>query len=359
MSSRLLQITLPFLLLLVGCARDLTVRSAPINILLITVDTLRPDRLGCYGYARAQTPHIDRLAENGILFSAAFVPVPRTSQTIASLFTGLPPARHGVRGLGEMLPADAITYAEIFRDTGYFTGASVSNFVLTGKGFGQGFGRFVQHPGTGEKSRARHVTDDAVNLLLDSGERPFFLWVHYLDPHWPYSPPDPWADRFIGSPRMDVPRPFEEFYEGLVSKGSILFQNSMSEEMRRVASALYDGEVAYTDHEIGRLLGALDSLGLAENTVIAFTSDHGESMGKTVTTMDTVRCFTMSLFACLSFSRCPMPTCGRVPGRRPGSFESTIFYRHSQTMPASAGPVVLVRARSPGSRETVRRAAGC
>ena len=100
------------------------------NVLLITIDTLRPDRLGCYGYERALTPNIDRLASQGVLFSGVYAPVPRTSQSVASILTGLPPSGHGVRGHGEILEESVVTFPEIFRDAGYGVAASVTNYIL-------------------------------------------------------------------------------------------------------------------------------------------------------------------------------------------------------------------------------------
>ncbi len=253
-----------------------------LNVLFITVDTLRADRLGCYGCPEALTPAADRLAMNGTIFTNAIAPVPRTSPSVASLLTGLPPSGSGVRGHGELLGEPVETYPEIFRKQGYRAAAVVTNYMLKGKGFGQGFEPFIHTLSSRSGSRAEGVTDLAIDLLdtmAATPDSPFFLWVHYLDPHWPYDPPPYFADRFIGKPRKETRDPFVRYHRGKVTKGEILFQNEMSDERRRLAGALYDGEIAYADRHVARLLDRVAHLGLEEETIIVFTSDHGESMG--------------------------------------------------------------------------------
>ncbi len=202
------------------------------NLLLVTLDTTRADHLGCYGDAEASTPTLDRLAAEGLRLADAVTPVPMTLPAHASLLTGLTPPAHGVRvNGGHGLAAGRTTLAEVLGEAGYRTAAFVSSFVLDPRfGLGQGFetydarleaSRAAAFDGQSERS-AGAVTDAALAWLDASRDdaRPFFLWVHYYDPHDPYAPPEPWASRFPGRP--------------------------------------YDGEISYVDAELGRLLAALE-----------------------------------------------------------------------------------------------------
>lgn len=254
-------------------------RPAPAgpSLLLISVDTLRADRLGCYGHAAARTPNVDGLADAGRLWETVIATAPITLPSMSTLMTGLDPQQHGVRYNGFFsLRRDALTLGELLADRGYDTAAVVGNFVLT-KPFriDQGFAHFddrmtqpMRHgddvddgnggdegaggdradaPGradtwwnrqllTGNGQRlADEVTDAAVAWLEGAGDRPFFLWVHYMDPHMPYDPPEGFTD--LADP--------------------------------------YDGEVAFTDAQIGRLLAALERTA-PPDTVVAFVADHGE-----------------------------------------------------------------------------------
>ncbi|HSL83001.1 MAG TPA: sulfatase-like hydrolase/transferase, partial [Thermoanaerobaculia bacterium] len=231
------------------------------NLLLVTLDTTRADRLGAYGYAGAETPALDRLAARGLRFEDAVSPVPMTLPAHATLMTGLDPPGHGLRVNGEAaLAAERTTLAEVLRGAGYETAAFVSSFVLDRRfGLDQGFdvydarleatraAAFGPPFGSTERS-AGAVTDAAVAWLRGrqgegaGGERPFFLWIHYFDPHDPYEPPEPFAGRFRDRP--------------------------------------YDGEIAYVDRELGRLLAVLEAEGVAADTVVVVAGDHGESLGE-------------------------------------------------------------------------------
>src|SRR5574341_100625 len=184
---------LPFLLatVLALCACG-PAPSRP-NVLLITIDTLRADRLGCYGYSRGTSPHIDRLAERGALFERAYTTLPRTTQSIATLLTGRYPKSHGARGLFSTLSPVNRTIAEILKDQGYETAAFVSNlFLRPGQGFEQGFDLYQNPQERWDGNSAGQVSAEALTWLKGRpGDRPFFLWVHYLDPHWTYRPMPP------------------------------------------------------------------------------------------------------------------------------------------------------------------------
>jgi choline-sulfatase len=240
-------------------------RSAPPparrpSLLLVTIDTLRADHSSAYGYARDTTPVLSRLAREGALVEQAYAPTATTAPSHASLLTSLYPLSHGVLRNMRPLAASHVTLAERLQAAGYATGAVVSSLVLTRRwGFAQGFSFFHDElrgrdaggghtPGTPARDRrADATTDIALEWLAERDRRaPFFLWVHYFDPHAPYAPP----------------APFDTMFEP--AEGGAL--------AKQVAA--YDGEVAFVDHELGRLLGAVDP----ERTLVVATSDHGEGL---------------------------------------------------------------------------------
>lgn len=222
------------------------------NVLLISIDTLRADHLGCYGYQQIRTPVIDRLAADGVRFACAISPVPLTLPSHTTMLTGLNPPRHGVRDNGEfMLAAEFTTLAEVLSANGYQTGAAVSAFVLDGRfGLAQGFAFYGDDLTQGDRParggfrerRADLTNQVAIPWLRKNAGRRFFLFVHYFDPHWPYTPPSPYSEEYK-------------------TRG-------------------YDGEIAYVDEQLGHLLAALDETGVRDRTLIIVTSDHGESLGE-------------------------------------------------------------------------------
>lgn len=245
-------------------------RLPGVNILLVTIDTMRADRLGCYGHAVARTPNLDRLAAAGVQFENAFASVPLTLPSHASFLTGLHPSRHGVHDNGSYrLPEERKTLAERLSDAGYRTAAFVASFQLDRKyGLAQGFEeyddrmpaefrihdeRIAAGPAAEElrrsasERRADEVTTLAEGWLARADQKPFFLWLHYFDPHEIYDPPPPF-DR-IG-------------------------------RARTAAAAAYDGEIAYLDRELGRLIAYLYDMHIYDRTVIILSADHGEGLGQ-------------------------------------------------------------------------------
>ncbi|MGH0031667.1 MAG: sulfatase family protein [Myxococcota bacterium] len=235
--------------------------EAPVrpNLLLVTLDTLRADRTSAYGYARDTTPRLRRLAEQGTRFAAAWAPAPITAPTHATLFTGLHPPGHGLVRNGLVLGDEHATLAETLAAAGYRTGAIVSSFAVTAKfGFGQGFADYQQdfdpagssivwpewqghRVEEGFDRTARPTTDRALAWLASARkDEPFFLWVHYFDPHAPYV----------------APRRFRRF--------------------GTTPSDLYDAEVLYTDFHLARLLNALATR--AADTLVVVVGDHGEGL---------------------------------------------------------------------------------
>src|SRR5262245_26979717 len=225
--------------------------AAP-NLLLVTIDTLRADHLRCYGDAAIETPSMDRLAREGVLLEDAVVQVPQTRPSHASIMTGRYPYEHGVRDNFSQPPrADLPTLATLLKASGFDTAAFIGGFPLTrDAGLNRGFDVYDDHlaggpEGSGQalaERRASRVVDSALAWLGRPRARRFFAWVHLYDPHAPYRPP----------------APFDKTY----------------------SSRPYDGEIAYADQQLGRLLEALDRDGRARNTIVLVTSDHGEGLGE-------------------------------------------------------------------------------
>ncbi|MBI1785400.1 sulfatase-like hydrolase/transferase [Candidatus Sumerlaeota bacterium] len=219
------------------------------NVVLITLDTTRPDHLGCYGAANARTPNIDALAARGVLFRNAFCQVPMTLPSHTSILTGLYPHHHGVRLNGPYRLADNIpTLAEILKTNGYTTAAFVSAFVLDSQfGLDRGFDVYddaITRRAEGDAERRGGETEALAERWLAHvhGGPPFFLWLHLFDPHMPYDPPPPYAEQFKDDP--------------------------------------YDGEIAYADECVGKIVAALKQDGVEDSTMIVFTADHGEGLGE-------------------------------------------------------------------------------
>lgn len=250
------------------------------NVLLIVVDTLRADKLGCYGSELGATPHIDRLAAEAVTFRRCYAHAPWTLPSFASMLTSLYPPQHGAGGhLPQFrgLPDSVRTAAECFRDGGYAT-ASVINVEFLTEPFGmtQGFDH-VDHqayPNNIEVRSATETTNAAVTWLRRPRQGPFFLMVHYFDPHLVYSPPAAYRRRFAGPRDRKSADWVFGTREQIIKyrRGSVQFDDATIQR----AEKLYNGEVAYTDSEVGRLLDTLDELELAESTIVVFTADHGE-----------------------------------------------------------------------------------
>jgi arylsulfatase A-like enzyme len=239
------------------------------NLLIVTIDTLRPDRMSAYGYERDTSPRLAAFAAEGVRFALAYAPMSATLPSHTTLFTGQYPITHGVVKNGTPLPGENETLAEMLRGRGYQTAAFVSSFVLDRRfGLEQGFDRYDDDFSGADPSmgiprwegheveifdrRAEHTTRHAVGWLEAQAAReaPFFLFVHYFDPHAPYAPPGEAALRF---------------HEAGVGH-------------KTGQKNLYDAEIAYVDAHVGALLDAMDRLALAERTLVLITSDHGEGL---------------------------------------------------------------------------------
>src|SRR5690349_2435783 len=232
--------------------------SAPerLNVLLVTIDTLRADHVGCYGYKAASTPVIDGVAKRGVRFETAVAHVPLTGPSHASILTGQLPLGHGFRNnSGFTLSAQVKTAAEDFKKDGYRTAAFVSGFPLDRRfGFDRGFETYDDHlPRGNDRRRTPYVerladatTDAVLRWLAASNTGPaaprWFLWVHYYDPHAPYEPPAELAEQYRHAP--------------------------------------YDGEIAFVDRQLARVISALEARSETARTLMLVTADHGESLGE-------------------------------------------------------------------------------
>jgi arylsulfatase A-like enzyme len=261
-----------------GCIRRY---ARPDNLLLVTVDTLRADRLGCYGRDPSLTPNLDRLASEGVLLEQVIVPIPRTTQSIASLMTGLHPVRHGARGLFSTLPeSGGPTLAELLTEEGFESVAFTSNLVLRGgQGFERGFSLYDDPPARWVENGGRDSVEDALDWIETKAPDRWFLWLHILDPHWPYEPPPPFDAPAGGITEEDV-----ALFRGDLSAGPAHQDRVFGgfDDPSRLAhlTLLYDGETASTDAVIGSLVEGLNRLGQLEDTLVVVTSDHGEALGE-------------------------------------------------------------------------------
>ena len=245
------------------------------NVLLIGVDTLRRDHLGCYGYGPDTSPAIDELARKGTLFEHAVAPSPWTLPSFASVFTSLYPSQHGAKGTLSPMGKKFPTMAAVLRDRGYATGAIVNApFLKDSYGVARGFDFYDM--ASPEDRVADGTTDDALGWLDGVGEEPFFLFVHYFDPHIPYSPPAPYDTAFYPQYSGKIANPYNPTSLPLMRNRGFKQMESLSQEDWKRIESLYDGEIAFADASIGALLKGLEKRGLLDNTLIVFMSDHGE-----------------------------------------------------------------------------------
>jgi len=225
----------------------------PFNIVLVTLDTTRADRLGCYGFSRIETPTLDALAARGVKFENCIAQTPLTLPSHSSIFTGTLPLFHGVRDNGGfILPEELTTMAEVFKAGGYSTAAFIGAYVLDSKwGLNQGFEYYYdrfdlskfEKISLGSVQRpANEVLDEALKWLGEHKAAPFFAWIHLYDPHTPYEPPPPYDEKYARSP--------------------------------------YLGEIAFMDAQLARLGAFLEENGLKEDSFLVIAGDHGESLGE-------------------------------------------------------------------------------
>ena len=223
------------------------------NVILVTLDTTRADRLGCYGFSNIATPILDTLASRGVKFEKCFSPTPLTLPAHTSIMTGTLPPFHGVRDNGAFIvPPEIKTMAELFKEKGYATSAFIAAYVLDSKwGLNQGFDTYFDSFDLSKFERislgtvqrpANEVIDQALPWLERNKSGRFFTWIHLYDPHTPYEPPPPYDKQYGAHP--------------------------------------YLGEIAFTDSQLGRVWEFLEANGIVGNTFLVVAGDHGESLGE-------------------------------------------------------------------------------
>lgn len=234
-------------------------------VILISIDTLRRDHVGAYGYRKPTTPTLDALAKSGVLAEDAVSVSSWTLPSHLSMLTSTLPGTHGGTDMKQAFNRSVPSVAEILKARGFATHAVTSHlYVSRTYGLDAGFDsmNFRQDRG------AANVADHAVTLIDRFGDRPFFLFLHFYDPHWHYAPPP------------EVLKEFETSYTGALTGQLNAFQHLRPDQVKPAdlahLLALYDGEIRYTDNEVGRILGHLRERGAADNTLLVVTSDHGE-----------------------------------------------------------------------------------
>jgi arylsulfatase A-like enzyme/Flp pilus assembly protein TadD len=257
--SKKLILLVPFFLLLAAAvfviflsrSQKKVVKETDLNVLLVTLDTTRADRLGCYGYPKAKTPNLDYLASNGVRFSHAYSPVPLTCPSHCSILTGTYPLFHQVRNNGTYYLAPELkTLPEALKEKGLKTAAFVSSFTVDSRfGLDQGFDVYDDQLSPDQtfkaltsERKADKVFASFSRWLDENKVYPFFVWIHFFDPHLPYDPPSPYREQFPDDP--------------------------------------YDGEIAYMDFYVGKILDQLREEDLLSNTLIILAGDHGEAFGE-------------------------------------------------------------------------------
>lgn len=289
------------------------------NVLFVTIDTLRADQLGCYGHPFVSTPALDGLAKQGARFALHTVQQPQTNPSHASMFTGMYPSSSGIRiHMVDKLPNNLDSMATLFQKAGYATAGLYSwmSFNPEYSNFQRGFQVYrnlasgpsalssnadvkqvaaqvrtaeeylavpktlIQATGYKQavendaKGRADVTTDGAIAQLRAFGSSPFFLWVHYFDPHYPFQPPGSYASMYDPDYTGPVTTNIQTVYD--IEQGKL----HPTDTDVKYLMALYQGEISFLDSQLSRLFGALDDLGLTSNTVVVVTGDHGEGFGE-------------------------------------------------------------------------------
>src|SRR5204862_5140986 len=239
--------------LLPWASRAFAAPVPPPNVVVITIDTLRADHLVCYGYKQIRTPNMDSLASDGIRFDRAYTAVPVTLPSHTVIFTGTYPTLNGMHDFAaNKLGLTQPTLASILKEHGYTTGAVIGSAVLDSRfGLNRGFDFYYDHfdfnrlqeSNLDQMERPGNVVADVtLDWLSKNYQKKFFLWMHLYDPHYPYRPPAPYSEEYRDRP--------------------------------------YDGEIAFADAQVGRLIEFLKNKGLYQNTLIILSGDHGESLGE-------------------------------------------------------------------------------
>lgn len=253
-----------------------------LNVLLITIDTLRADHMSLYGYERRTSPRLDALGESGVTFEEAYTYWPKTRGSFVGMMTGRLAAESGYGKTHPLLLDFNPTLASVLQDAGYDTVAVVDNpNVAASLGYSKGFRRYretwEEEALADEIARAQAITEDGIEYLQHAtADRPFLLWLHYVNPHAPYTPPSPFDETFLDEASLQGPalEPVASFHGGVPRAWEV------EGKPLGFYVAQYDGEILYTDQEVGRVLDALRASAVTDKTIVVVTSDHGESLGE-------------------------------------------------------------------------------
>jgi arylsulfatase A-like enzyme len=237
------------------------------NVVLIVVDAMRPDHLGCYGYERPTSPNIDLLAERSVVFETAITHAPWTKGSFSSIFTSLYPFQHGVTDWESVMPETLVTLPEMLSENGYNTMCVINMIGLAGRfGVLSGFKEIVEPE---KKYRDANETTDIALQMMRESEEPFFLVVHYFDAHDPYRPPIQHLDMI----RLDSdPNPLDRRATGAEKSDGVPSDENILREI-----LMYDGCIHYVDEHIGRIVTTIDEMGIGSETMLIVTADHGEA----------------------------------------------------------------------------------
>lgn len=282
-----------FLLLLSACdgrggrpassARPTPASGNNRNVVLLTIDTLRADHLGAYGYPKPTSPRIDAFASQAAVFDSAYTYWPKTRGSFVALLTGRRDSQTGYGKTHPVILGFNPTLASVLKEAGYRTAAIVDNGNLASEyGYHKGFDTYretwKEKALLTEMDKTRAITEGGIAFLREAKpDRPFFLWLHYVNPHAPYAPPPPYDKAFLDArARMGPALPVVNgYHDGIPKQWAVAGESQLGYYI-----AQYDGEIATVDQEVGKVLDGLQASGLVERTVVMLTSDHGESLGE-------------------------------------------------------------------------------
>jgi arylsulfatase A-like enzyme len=255
------------------------------NVVIIVIDTLRPDHLGCYGYGKNTSPHIDAMAQDSVVFERAFAPGIPTMPSFTTLLSGLHPYRHGITAHAseQRLSENVVMMPQLAKSAGYVT-IGIDNLAVQGNGRGSWFARgfdfysgFLYKPFSEQSAQ---LADRAIGFIDEYSQKPFFMFVHLWDPHTPYSPREPYDtlhyEKRPHSPDLnDVIALAPEYYNAFLGDMKLKQENDYD-----YIVAQYDGEISYVDAQAGRIIAHLKERGLWDNSIVVLMSDHGECFGE-------------------------------------------------------------------------------
>jgi len=248
-----------------------------LNIVLITVDALRSDSMSCYGYQYETCANIDEFSKKSLLFKNTYCTIPKTSASIASIMTGLHPYVHKTRPTQGPLASKNITIAEALRLKGYYNYAVVDNANLSKTfQFNQGFNEYIEvwENIDDKKESTQYITEKGIKFLNKKRDTPFFLWLHYMETHTPYMPPEKYIEQ--KNKGRDITKIENKIVAGTIHERTLLEEH----HFEGYFTSLYEGAIKYADEEIGKIIDLFYKNNWHKNTLFIISSDHGEDLGE-------------------------------------------------------------------------------